>query len=784
MVPVHPTSGSPLTRLESPDTCQCSARLRILSVICLLILAICFSAEVASAQTITVNTTADATDANPGDGKCETTPGNGVCTLRAAIQEANATAGPNTIVVPTGVYQLTIPGTGEHAAATGDLNIYNAVTIAGAGPGQTIIDGGGLDRVFNIESVGIPVSISNLNIRNGYAYANGIPNLGGGIYNNGDLTLTNVVLNRNTAGVGGALFTVHGSATLNNVVVSHNWAPGGDGAGIYTAGALTVRDSTLTGNDNGLNSNAIYVNAPRSSVLLERVTITGNYLGLVGTSGNPVTIINSTISNNTSDAIRTAGPLVLTNVTVAGNGGTGINMNLGTASPVGPVQLTNTVIANNTGGNCFHALLVSLGHNVDSDGSCSLNAAGDLTNVDPRLGPLQDNGGATSTQALLPRSPAIDAGTNVNCPATDQRGVTRPQGGSCDIGAYEYAPPRTSASITGDLGNAGWYRSSVSLGLSSTTVPYAAAVASIEYSASGAQTIASTNAAGSAAMINLTAMGQTTVSYAATDTAGAVESTKTTTVKIDSEPPSCRLTAVGTNAQGQRYVQITAQDGVSGLASITPTTVVNATLSIPSFTAGTTSPIVFTATKIDQTRGAQIAVDVTDAAGNATSCDPVLAEVISQKGKAGWQVYTGLSSSEHLIRIENGDPGLTRLLVVVNRRVFDVTRLTNGEVRTIDVASAMQSGDANTIVLRGYGKKAASASVVIWDGNGQSPALAASQAAVTGHARGRIQADKSSHTAVDALLEWQGGSPISPENENANAGQAGGSGSLDPSTRI
>jgi len=108
--------------------------------------------------------------------------------------------------------------------------------------------------------------------------------------------------------------------------------------------------------------------------------------------------------------------------------------------------LMNTIMANSTaGGNCSNdGAIASGGYNLDSDGTCGFTAEGDLSNTAPLLGPLQDNGGFTFTHALLPGSPAIDAG-NPTCPppGTDQRGKARPADGDCDsaarcdIGAYE-----------------------------------------------------------------------------------------------------------------------------------------------------------------------------------------------------------------------------------------------------------------------------------------------------------------------------------------------------------
>jgi hypothetical protein len=82
-------------------------------------------------------------------------------------------------------------------------------------------------------------------------------------------------------------------------------------------------------------------------------------------------------------------------------------------------------------------MIISLGHNLASDGSCVLNGTGDITNTNTLLGPLHDNGGGSPTHALLYSSPALDAAGLIGCPASDQRGVPRPQGAACDIGAYE-----------------------------------------------------------------------------------------------------------------------------------------------------------------------------------------------------------------------------------------------------------------------------------------------------------------------------------------------------------
>ena len=127
------------------------------------------------AATFIVNKTADT-----NDGACDAD-----CSLREAIIAANALAGVDTITVPAGTYILTIAGTGDDASETGDLDIADDLTIIGAGPSITIIDGGGLERVIEILP-GSLVNISGVTIQNGNDSG-----MGGGIFNAGTLTLIN-----------------------------------------------------------------------------------------------------------------------------------------------------------------------------------------------------------------------------------------------------------------------------------------------------------------------------------------------------------------------------------------------------------------------------------------------------------------------------------------------------------------------------------------------------------------------------------------------------------------
>ncbi|MCI0777121.1 MAG: CSLREA domain-containing protein [Chloroflexi bacterium] len=166
----------------------------------------------AYAAGFTVDSTADVVDASPGDGVCDD--GSGNCTLRAAIMEANALAGADTIDLPAGTYTLSIAGAGEDANATGDLDITDDLTISGAAAASTIVDGAGLDRVFHIIG-SVTVEISGLTIQHGSAVS-----AGGGIFNLGTLTLTSSTVSGNTAG--------------------------GEGGGIANLGTLTLDNSTVT----------------------------------------------------------------------------------------------------------------------------------------------------------------------------------------------------------------------------------------------------------------------------------------------------------------------------------------------------------------------------------------------------------------------------------------------------------------------------------------------------------------------------------------------------------
>jgi CSLREA domain-containing protein len=417
----------------------------------------------AQAATFVVNSTADAVDVAPGNGVCATdtaSPAEGRCTLRAAIQEANALAGgPHTIVLPADTYTLTIPGKGEDAAATGDLDITAGMTISGSGAAITIIDAKRIDRVLDV--VAGSVTISGVTIRGGDP--DWVPNrgFGGGIRNAGTLTLNDSTVTANALGI----FNF-GTLTVNNSSVSGNDGYNGAG-GIYNFfGALTLNNSTVSGNSGGGGGVGIRSSPP---LILNNSTVSGNIAWGHGAGGilyecppggGTLTLNNSTVSGNRA-ASYGGGILIygavsgctvtLNNGTVSGNSasyGGGIMLDPRYPSPM-TVRLKNSIVANNTGSSGANCLvpITSLGHNIAGDASCALAGVGDRNNTDPLLGPLADNGGPTQTHAPLPGSPAIDAVPLADCTAasgapfaTDQRGVARPQDAACDIGSVEAKP--------------------------------------------------------------------------------------------------------------------------------------------------------------------------------------------------------------------------------------------------------------------------------------------------------------------------------------------------------
>lgn len=290
----------------------------------------------------------------------------------------------------------------------------------------------------------------------------------------GAATIANTLFMSNTAGTHGGAIGNYGSTSISDSKFTGNTA-GINGGGIDTTVALSMINTTFISNTAGVRGGG--VNNYLGVMSISNNTFSGNHSGGYGggisnDAGN-ASIGGSTFNDNTANSgggLQNSGTLNLTNGTVSGNratagdggglywvGGTigllNVTATSNTATTQGgniyagglaniSITLKNTLIAAGVPNNC-DAHLASQGNNLESANTCGLNAGGDKINRNPNIGPLQNNGGSTWTHALLVGSPALDAGTNSGCPATDQRGNTRPRDGDhngsavCDIGAYE-----------------------------------------------------------------------------------------------------------------------------------------------------------------------------------------------------------------------------------------------------------------------------------------------------------------------------------------------------------
>ena len=389
--------------------------------------------------------------------------------LRQAIIDANTTTG----VTDTINFDL-------GSAATITLTSSDLPTITD-GAGLTIdgksaditVSGGGTVRVFEVAR-GAKLTLNNLTVTKGKAHCcfgdTGETDDGGGIYNEGTLTVTNTTISGNSSNLGGGIFNYGGTLTVTNSTISGNSAgggggiyntnkvvpnnstgtatvtnstisgnsaaPGNDGGGIYNTGTLTVTSSTISGNSAGSSGGVgggggIYsrsVPATQVTLTVTNSTISGNSAGTSGGGGirnqeATATVTNSTISGNSSSNVgggigneggSLGGTLTVTNSTISGNsahggvGGGGI-YTLGHGA-----MLKNTIVANSpAGGNCSGAPPTDGGYNLNSDTSCGFGTSNNsLSGVDPMLSALADNGGPTLTHALLENSPAINRGNN------------------------------------------------------------------------------------------------------------------------------------------------------------------------------------------------------------------------------------------------------------------------------------------------------------------------------------------------------------------------------------
>jgi hypothetical protein len=327
------------------------------------------------------------------------------------------------------------PGlSGTITLTSGQLTVAKDLTVDGPGAGVIAVSGNNASRVFAIGAT-FTVDISGLTIANG-KFGSTAGGGGGGILNAGTLTLTDSTLSGNSA-----------LGTLGSL-----------GGGIYNTGTLTIAACTLSGNSasNAFTSSGGAIDNYQGTVTITASTLSGNtasggrptFGGAIANDQGTLTITASTLSGNSATSagggngggIYNTGTLTVTSSTLSGNSartGGGID-NVG-----GTVSSRNTLLAGNTASTSpdIAGPLTSQGHNLIGDGSggsgfSATDLVGTSANpIDPRLGPLQDNGGPTQTRAPLAGSPALDAGDSALLGTADQRGVAR--AGGVNIGAYQ-----------------------------------------------------------------------------------------------------------------------------------------------------------------------------------------------------------------------------------------------------------------------------------------------------------------------------------------------------------
>jgi len=426
----------------------------------------------AYANTWTVNTLLDENDGSCSDGDCS---------LRDAIQVA---AAGDTI----NLWQIT----GTIVLTLGQLNIDKNLTLKGWSPESLTVSGNNSSRVFFVTSGN--TTFLGMTIANGFVG----DNQGGGIFNSGTTTLTNVTFSDNSAIQGGGIYNI-GTTTLTSVKFIGNSTS--EGGGIYNSGTATLKNITFSANSASLSGGGMF-NDTNASTTLMNVTLTSNSANYGGGMRNDgsTTLTNVIFSSNSTDysgggmenwgtstlmnvtfnansgntgsdggGMRNDGTSIMTNVTFSGNsatnGGGMYSENTSTLTNVtfsdnsatigggvyihdGSLILKNTLLSGNTaptGPECA-GTLTSYGYDLIQDPSgCTIvgDETGNIYDEDPLLGPLATNGGYALTHSLLLGSPAVNAADNTdpygNLVTQDQRGFTRPQGPANDVGAVEMA---------------------------------------------------------------------------------------------------------------------------------------------------------------------------------------------------------------------------------------------------------------------------------------------------------------------------------------------------------
>ncbi len=445
------------------------------------------AASPAGATTITVDTISDLADPTPGDGTCGTGPG--TCSLRAAIQTANAIAGPDTISLPAGTYTLSIEGTDEDAAATGDLDVTDDLTITGAGAATTVVDAAGLDRVidvFDTTSAEPPLQLESMTVAGGAA-----ADVGGGIRSDVGIELDQVDVVGNSASTGAGIYVAEsGSGTLLLVDssvdanISGTWSFTGiyapdvelvrssvsDNLGVAIfAGDLTMTDAVVEGND----VDGGWVVLASESMTVLRSSLSNND-GIAAVAGGPVSIIDSTIDGNMAGiagGLFTAPSVVVSGSSISGNeqfglhaidvaslsisdsridGNGGPEPNLEAAAgvvvlaPVGTVTITDSSIDGNSAVDGVGGLLVEGGVTTLERTSISGNVGGEVGGASIGDGSVIDSTIAGNAGAWVG---GLD-GWNVALSSSTVSGNTASDG----VGGLEMAGSLSFATVAGNDG--------------------------------------------------------------------------------------------------------------------------------------------------------------------------------------------------------------------------------------------------------------------------------------------------------------------------------------------
>ena len=450
--------------------------------------------------TVTVNTTNDLIDG--GDTSSITnliaTPGTDGISLREAIQAANNTSGADTITFTgSGTYQLTITGTNENAAVRGDLDITDDLTLTGNGATSTIIDGNGADRVLHIRN-SATATISGITIQNGISSGSG----GAGVrieasstLNLSDATVTN---NNGTGGDGGA-FHVHGTLNLDRVLVSNNSAD--LAGGIYYHGAdggsltnVTISGNTATGNGGGLWTDTA-ISVKNSTITLNNGTNGGGIFASSATVTISNTIVSDNIANSTNDDV----------VGTFSSDGSNLIQTVSGASGFGGGDLTGTSanlvgLANNGGPTQTHALLT--GNAAINAGTTSGAPAVDQRGVArdgmPDIGAFEFGGGVNEVPVnAVPVAQTTNQDTTLvfSSGTSNQIFISDPDAGSSDM-KITLTPTNGTVTLFGTTG----LTFSIGDGTADATMTFVGTIANINTALNGLMFIPTTSYSGAASL--------------------------------------------------------------------------------------------------------------------------------------------------------------------------------------------------------------------------------------------------------------------------------------------